>query len=1157
MASSSLDASLHAQIDTYIPEETPQDPPPPHPNDSIARDKQRLQRFHKEAMSFLSKAYSNDDSLLVEDRFDNPDSAARSADDFLAQRRIHLDRLRLERFHAHAVSFLDRAYANEPGTLVEEEALSPPSSSAAATHDKAMLQKFHQEAMSFLDAAAAAPTVSRHDSSPTVSSDPPPDRTSWRIERDKKRLEQHYQDAMSFLDRAQSDKKGLLVEEQELEPAYVDRIQLQRYAQEAMSFLDKAFRNDASVMVGDEDPAPAHLHAGGAPPEFRGEAAFLGVHAGEGVASSELDSLRRGGDVAQPDAVLDEEKQIAADRAALARYEEEFGDFLSKAYLDDSTVIVEDGGSETSGTERGLYARRMPQSTASHDTPHSGSATMDEFSEDAYTDDEFQDPPHAERARVESLRGAIQAESPRFYDPNPDSSGDGAADESHAALRGRMMQYEREAADYLDGANVSVDGEDDEDEEDHNGGHGSYSRPMADIAPPQRPHVNSRERNLRGGEQRHERRHEIVEEADDEDDEEFGADRHVEDETIPSGFYDDDPTTSDDKQSAPREFEAPATRFPDRQDMSHRDSHGVARDGDGFRSSGQNQDLLVDVILEDNTGRSREWSEVPLEKSFYRQVPRGSTIKLRPRMSPQLSSSSRTGSHGTKDSFGAISLSELQRVEKERDALMATLEEIVNERSMLAAQVSEMKNMITNAGGKGGEESKREEETEDIDLAAELREAHATMAKLTEEMEATLSVLDNRYQETLERAHKAEEKCIRLETRSARMEKDFSKQAIRLSQVLAEESRLKSLLSRSEKEMETLRRKTESDLKMIDDAHREELDRSVRKILDLTTEVSVLQEKVKIGGSKSAERRLNSPSRKLEMEVSGLRRRLADNERRFTEERTAHRKKLEFEAQKAQLERDREEQKFNAQIEKLQLELQAAEAGKKELRRNKIELTRMSDRADELERQVEQLKRELKDEKRGHLTAEAEAAHIRMRYEESLKKRMARIDQKTELIELQSALTHLKEEAGMREKRLQQQLSEFRLRAEQAETAAANAERDAKEAADVAKLAQERAKDLVESERKARRQAETERQIAALEWRKWEKIAQQRADTQAAKIESSSEDLTKSSSRRGLRKSPSKGGLKDGGRKKKDYGKGAPSGDGGKKKGSIRPRLFG
>lgn len=1143
MASSSLDASLHAHIDTYIQDETPQYTP--QDRDSIARDKERLQRFHKEAISFLSKAYSNDDSLLVEDRFDNPDSAARSADDFLAQRRIEIDRIRLERFHAHAVSFLDRAYANEPGTLVEEETLSP--ASASAIQDKAMLQKFHEEAMNFLDAAAGAPPIPRRESRLSVERVSNSDRTSWRIERDKKRLEQHYQDAMSFLERAESDKKGVLVEEHELEPAYVDRLQLQRYAQEAMSFLDKAFRNDSSVMVGDDDddisPDRAHHHPDQplhSPPDEQHQ------HNGP----SEPRTLPRGEELHDSGLPMDEEKQIAADRAALARYEEEFGDFLSKAYLDDSTVIVEDGGSETSGTERGLYARRIAPSNASNDTPHSGSATMDEFSEDAYTDDEFQDPPRAERARVEPLRNAIPTESHRFYDPNPDSSGDGAADESHAALRGRMMQYEREAADYLDGANVSVDGEDEEEDD-----HASYPRPMANIRPPERPHVSSRERNLRFDEERDDRRHEIVEEADEDDEEEFGADRHVEDETIPSGFYDDN-STSDEKNSAPREFEAPATRFPDRPDMTRRNSPGSGKDGDGFRSS-QNQELLVDVILEDNTGRSREWSEVPLEKSFYRQVPRGSTIKLRPRMSPQLSSSSRTGSNGTKESFGGVSLSELQRVEKERDALMATLEEIVNERSMLAAQVSEMKNMFSNAGGKGVDEAKKEEETEDIDLAAELRDAHATMAKLTEEMEATLSVLDNRYQETLERAHKAEEKCIRLETRSARMEKDFSKQAIRLSQVLAEESRLKSLLTRSEKEMEMLRRKTESDLKKIDDAHREELDRSVRKILDLTTEVSVLQEKVKVGGSRSAERQMNSSNRKLELEISGLRRRLADNERRFGEERAAHRKKLETEAQKAQLERDREEQKFNSQLEKLQFELQAAEAGKRELRSNKIELTRMSDRADELERQVEQLKRELKDEKRGHLTAEAEAAHIRMRYEESLKKRMARIDQKTELIELQSALTHLKEEAGVREKRLQQQLSEFRLRAEQAETAAANAERDAREAADVAKLAQERSKDLVESERRARRQAESERQIAVVEWRKWEKIAQQRVDTQAVRIESSSEDLSKSSSRRGLRKSPSKGGLKDGGRKKKDYGKGAPSGEGGRKKGTIRPRLFG
>lgn len=1153
MSSSPYNTSFNPQV------ETPASQQPPHrtlstDRDCIARDKQRLQRFHKEAMSFLSKAYSNDQTSLIEDRFDNPASAARSHDDLLSQRKVEVDRVRLERFHAQAVSFLDRAYANEPGTIIVEESLSPRVPNALE-EDKVMLKKFHEEAMSFLDAAAAGESGHAHRESYHVEGEGlNVSRASWRIERDKKRLEQHYQDAMSFLDRVETERGGGFVEEQELEPAHVDRLQLQRYAQDAMSFLDKAFRNDASVMIGDEEEL---LAADGGGRQYNGKESadddrFQDAEIEPMPKARRLPAARKhhlDSSLSQDaEAQCDEEKQIAADRAALERYDEEFGDFLSKAYLDDSTVIVEDADSETSGTERGLFARRMAPSTTSGGTPHSERSTLEEFSEDEYTDDDFQDPPGAESAQMESLRRALPAQSLQLRDNSSGSNEDVGGDEN-AAIRLRMMHYEREAADYLDGANVSVD----EEYDDNNADEVAYPGFTKNMSSSGDAQLSSHEQHAIV--QDHDcRRHEIVDEVEDDDDEEFGADRHIDDESIPKGFY-DDKNANEDGESTPKELQISVMKFPDRVEMSERDAQSLSRDAETPWHP-QNRELFVDVIVEDKTGRSCEWPEVPLEKSFYRQVPRGSTIKLRPRVSPRLSSSNRAESNGMKEGYGSAFLSELQRVEKERDALMATLEEIINERSMLAAQVREMKAMITNAGGDNEECVKTDTEMEYIDLGAELHDAHATMAKLTEEMEATLSVLDNRYQTTLERAHKAEEKCIRLETDAARMENEFSKQGMRLSQALSEENRLTALLNKSEREMDLLRKKAESDMQRIDDAHREEVDRSVRKILELTTEISVLQEKVKSGASTSAERGLNSPQRKLELEIAGLKRRVAESDRKLADEKFVHREALQTELQKTGTERQQEIQLLNSQIEKLQIEVQTAELAKRDLRRSKAETSRLTGKVEESEREIKELKLELKDEKRDHLTAEAEAAHIRARFEESLKKRMARIDQEAEIMELEAALAHYKEEAAARERRLQQQLSEFWSRAEQAETAAFQAENGAKEAVEAAKIAQERSRAAVEAERKARQQAEMEKQAAIVESKKWERIAIQQTEAQMSKEEKSNEDVTKSSSRRGLRKSPSKNGVKEAGRKKKEY-RGGGSEEGGKKKVSLRPRFFG
>lgn len=961
---------------------------------------------------------------------------------------FELDPPRLDRFHAHAVSFLDRAYANQ------QDPVSP------SSRDRELLKVVHHEAMHFLDAAAGAEEVRL----PRANTPHNSNSSSLRIERDKARLEQHYQDAMSFLNRAEKD--GQFVEEQELELAAVERFQLQKYAREAMSFLDKAFREDASVMVDDEELSP---------------------HCARAAVRAE------------------EDRQIAADRAALERYDQEVGQFLNQAYEDDSTVFIEDADSDTSGTERRLYARRMAPSTASEDTACSPGPTGEDFSEEAYTDDEFQDVSLPESAKHEVHRSLPRERA------EPGSSSDLDASRATENIQHRIERYEREAADYLDGANVS------EEEVDAGVQHSSIQDSLSkgvDVS-----------RKLEY------------------EDEQFGADVEIDEEQsiLPEGCYE---PTKQDETSLRGEYDVPKNRLPDRVEPPSADENGKS-----FPEF-EPQEVLVDVRLEDKSGKKHDWSDVPLERSFYRQVPRGSTIKLRARESDQVGSREDKG-------FESVPLSALQRVEKERDAVLAALEEIVNERSMLAAQVSEMKLMIKGAGGKG--RRIEEEDTEEIDLAAELKDAHATMEKLTEEMEATLAVLDTRYQETLKRAHNAEAKCIRLEASASRLEGEFAAQGLRLSQALSEQQRVSSMMSKTDRDFEALRKKAEKDIQKIDESYREESDRSMIKIRELSSEVSLLQEKLKSSSSSSSERRvLGSPSKRGEVEVLSLKRRLGESERALAEERLKSKRSVDSESRKLKLEHGDEVRQLTGEMDRLKIELSSLEHLKGAVEVHKAESNRMSTRATDLELKLNEVMVELTECKREQLGAEAEAKHLRIRYEESLKDRISQLDQSSELVEIQSSLRGLREEASCRERNLQEQLEEFRSRAEQAEAAAGSAERDAREAADVAKLAQERSKLAVESERSARMMVEAEKQAVVLESRAWEKFAQQQMEQFAQQQRSKTEEgaVVTSSSRRGLRKSPSKNS-KDSSKKKKETKGGTSEEQPTRKKVSHRARLFG
>lgn len=1274
MLQSDPDPVFADEVDTYISDESdsalpttqldhrtpPQTPPPltttPPPStsshDSIRLHRQRLNRLHEDAKSFLSNVEASASALL------KSQPPSQSTDD----RHIQLDQIRLARFHRQAVSFLDRVYSDDCKTLITEEALSPAGLAAAhsPTPDRESLERFHHEAMNFLDVAASATSLSPTASHPPPNRVPnltpphphPADDTSLRIERDKARLEQHYQDAISFLNRA--DNACGLVEEQELETAAVDRMQLQKYAREAMSFLNKAFRGDSSIMVDDGDDTNRSLilyhnplplvpaqtdHTQSQQPDsayaaqlaaradplafgviqnahdhfsirndplplekphdshspinpFLSNQIGLSLHAANSPRTLDRSphSTPRSAPPPRRHLHSDEDRQIAVDRAALERYDEEFGDFLSKAYLDDCTVIVDDADSEASGLEGSALA--LPKSIeasehSNYSAYQAASEREDNGSDDAFTDEEFQEPEVRHGARPRRLSAGPIPNRPPVVD-----IGAGTAVDPNQTLRHRMEVFEREAAGYLEDVNVSEEEETDIEQSDQ-------SRPLSNVDYPKlddNPFIsnNSAERNkqilspfprkiLNNDEHGMDEKPNSsksdndgpLDKADAKDLSivSLGSDPKVREE---SHLF----NTTDEVLLKPSEIMKWGNRSTDNRiiDDGHEKVSRRQTPQHNFRSTDrfsdknrQNGDMTMDLRLEDKSGRSEDWCGVEMKTSFYRQIPRGSTIKLRPRaLDDEAGWRGLVQEEVPRTADGrVISASVLQRVEKERDVLMATLEELVNERSMLAAQVSEMKSIFpgahwgrhgqTSSGGTSNSSSSR---LEDIDLTAELREAHAIMAKLTEEMEETLSILDKRYQETLDRAHKAEERCIRLESNSYRLHAEFTAQGRRLALALAEEQKLRALIDNSESEFMELRSKSEQDMVRIEEQYRVECERATGRIRELTAEVGSLQEQVKSGNQKAVKSRgvNQSTTRHLETEMASLKGKLGESERALEKERKeAKRKETEGEKRrslKVEEEIGKVQQQAQQQRELEVQEVQArgsseAEKFGKELRKLKSENSRLLAEMNETGQRRDDLESAVKQARRRQTGAEAETKQMRALFEESVKERISKLDQTAEFRQLQKSISALKEGASVRENLLESQLEEFRTRAEQAEVAAAAAAHGAKEAAEMAKLAQERSRSAVEVERASRQAAESEREAAVSEF---EELKLKQRDSNKSET-----PVVKSGSRRGLRKSSSRTAKEAEKLQKKKEARAGGSEDGGqgRKRVPHRPRLFG
>lgn len=1212
------DSAFAAEVDTYISDDSDAPAPPNSPrpnvanppvspvlnaavNDSIHLHRQRLHRFHEHAKSFLSNVDASTNQLA------SPKSDNQSPSDVTFEDRdghhVHLDTLRLSRFHQQAVSFLNRAYANEPSTLVTEEQLSPAHLAAAHSRlrDRELLQRFHHETMNILDAAASASASASANSlshtlqspnrrSPsygsthnlirtTSDSALRADHTILRIERDKARLEQHYQDVMSFLNRA--DNGGDLIEEQEIETAALDRLQLQRYAREATSFLDKAFRGDSSILVDDGDaegdsniflddsaaksPPPFphvdtvplnvpdddddHLEPDAdnttTPAEPVIETTKQGISSpsslqnvgseitvDQGKAKPDLSNPKSGHDSTRsvgPNSTdndahsvplgrlpTEEDRQIAEDRAALERFHVEVGDFLSKAYEDDSTVIVDDLESEASNTDRRLFARRVGTSAMSESSAYSNdnSATRADEDSDAHTDDEFQYMTIASESIIETENAAESpvVKKPPYFGALSDESGMNDPNESATLRMERFKKDYEEAGDFLTSANVE-----EEDEVEPNVLEGLKHKQESDA-----DGLKSASSALKS---------------------EFISPNEELSPKVSLG--------SNPSKELPRSSE---------KSMGRRSREGLQPNTPKNETSGSDsedrpsvthpdEDVTMDLTLEDKSGQSRDWNDVRVEPSFYRQIPRGATVRFQRRTEGPKSVIRHEGHQLVEARL--VPESALRRVERERDVLMATLEEIVNERSALAAQVSDLKAMfptgkknvagfIGNTGGSGGEVSI----PQDIDLAEELREAHTIMAQMTVEMEDTLSVLEGRCNEAVERANAAEERIIRMESQMYRLDAEVASRGKRISQTAAEERKARLMLERKDAEVEALRATMERDLHRMEEEYRAKTEEGDGQIQNLTEELKELHKTLEETEKRNQDASNEESLKQLQSEVTSLASKLKESNRLLDLERVES-KEIIYESARLKDKLQETESRLESENEKL----------RKDLRKTNGEKEKLMQYVEEVEQSRGIAKREAAGARAQQLAAAAEAEQMRIRYEESLKHRLTKLDQKAELVELEESLLALKQGASERENLLERQLEDFRRRAEQAEAAAHEAERGAKEALDMVRLAQERGKNAIDAERAARQVAESEREALTEEL---DGLKRERGTlTSSESIESGlsgsvsgtgahageSGGLGKSGSKRGLRKSSSRN-TKDGDRRRRGEGRGVRGDEG-------------
>lgn len=1181
--------------------------------ESVRRDKERLQRFAMEAASFLDKAYENDVSLIVEDDTDNRPPGVRSNDDFRRKRRIELDKARLERFSREAEALIDRAYSDDPTYFVTEEVLSPSSSaipvssgdrtnegvpgnrrlrrftvdkdvnSNSVKQDKQMLQQFHTDAMSFLNVAAqpnTAESLGRNDAND--SSGFLRRNSTRRVQRDKERLEQHYREAMAFLEKA--EKGEGIIEERELECGALDRIRLRLYAEEAMAYLEKAFAQDESFDVDDEEfvDSPKVGNVAGrerAPPlpPLPSESnpvsreAMIDALAARALAAREARLAGLNGDSAsttgatdndqgtgQSDIYDDEEAQIAADRAAMERYYDvdDFGE----------DAIVEETLSDTSGgTDRGLFARRVGASS-------SDNAADDEWDDyNLSTDDEYQDNDPSVASSVDGLPTGHGRAQRRAYAPDVISQVEsirvGAVNEEVDVPNNDRLNSLRSDPEKMP--------------------HGFTDNQSAPYKM-ERPQIAAKlqaDRQFASNlpEQLPARGNEPVSQAD-ENARRFvtpvvGALPHVPGSDVP---------VAEDKPK-PRRRMSVAFAEP-----------SATRSSEPVPSAQPDKDVLVELLLEgaDLNGKGSEWSEVPLEKSFYRQVPRGASIKLRSRSSRGGAGFASLGLASLNSQAASESVAERQyqaevaRVARERDVVMSALEEIVNERSQMAAQISDMKATIASTFGQA-RVTAHAADAGDIDVAAELKESYAEFAALIRESEATVNVLEGHIQEKESAIAELEARCDRqaaeiesLQTQSrasdqVRAELDATSRALerakndkdalqlRVSQIEAEfelersetssrNQELDSQVSSLESKLEDLRKENE-DLKLKVESMEKEKNELTRASKENRSSAAQSSGNVmlwsQLSEARSEAEEAHKAQARAERQLAEMKARVnsfatEDAARRSRETQEEHEKALEM----LRAEKDGELLELRTELGLLKEAHQTTKSEDRgEVRQLRADLNQKSTELEDVRNKLESIEFESKTSRGALSRASEEIAELKSALVQ------ASTGQEGKIAAALNRVEELEAELKMRERQLQMQIDDAVGRAAAAEDRAAHARTQLAELEDSSTAA-------LEEERRLRKMVEDQRDALERETRVLEQLQDER---EKASMEIQAEvapapppaELAPSSSKRGIRKSSSKAHIA----KKKGAGRAAstsPSEDGSdapsdSKKRSHRLRFFG
>jgi hypothetical protein len=561
----------------------------------------------------------------------------------------------------------------------------------------------------------------------------------------------------------------------------------------------------------------------------------------------------------------------------------------------------------------------------------------------------------------------------------------------------------------------------------------------------------------------------------------------------------------------------------------------------------------------DASGATSEWSEIPLEHSFYRQLPRGATIKIRSRSSRGDVPSSGLASASLPIPQNSEAVAEMNRLSNERDVVLTALEEVVNERSRMAAQIGELKSMIAHAVGTSLSGDMTPEAGE-IDVGKELKAAHNEICSLIQESEATVNVLEGLLAD-------GKKRNAELEDRVSGMERDIA---------ILRDQHGKALLSHDE------------------DSSRIELLK--KEVGELNSQLKSAREHQAAdnstsfgssGGGSHLWAMLSNARADAEEERQGRER----AERRIAELQTLAKSpasvnepsvspvevKREREAAVAEVERAKkvELQKIIGEMESMKsLYQREKEEAVSETSRALASVAEKNGQMEELERRVRRAELDADTAKMAVRESEAVCAEMRAivgaRREEPTRE---------DVIHLQALLRGLQEERMLNEKKHQIQLDNAMAQVAAAESKALERERELQEAEVAAAKA-------IDAERRLRKALEAQRNAIEMESKAW--MGQQRSEDMSNRTDGSDFndisrsklagtnvaagasqsvenhadiELVQSSSKRGLRKASSKVQIA---KKKAARAQSSVSGPpgpeevlDGKKKGGHRLRLFG